>query len=167
MPPAKKGGTPPTKPPTKVPTKTGGNGGDDGGSIDVPSVDVAQEDEQPILKRRVDLLHGKLSQSRLPEDYEFSLSPSSLVGSWFHRLENDAIVWQGVVVGMGGQLPQEGPVYLCQIDRLDQGAEGVQRLIPLSRMVNDEDGYDWRFYDSQAEAKAAYAAWIAAEAARR
>jgi hypothetical protein len=164
MPPAKKGGTPPTPPPTTKPTRTGGGGDGGGGGSQVAAAAPEKADEDRfVLKRRVDLFAGKLTESQVPDDYEFSLNPGSLVGSWFHRLDNDAIVWQGCVVGIAGDLPMEGPVYLCQIDKLDVGAENVQRLIPLSRLVNDEDGYDWRFYDSEDQARAAYAAWVATE----
>jgi hypothetical protein len=164
MPPAKKGGTPPAQPPTKTPTKTGGGG--DGSQVAAAQPEADEDDQRFVLKRRVDLFRGKLDESQVPDDYEFSLNPGSLVGSWFHRLDNDAIVWQGCVVGIAGDLPMEGPVYLCQIDKLDVGAEKVQRLIPLSRLVNDEDGYDWRFYDSENEARAAFAAWVATERER-
>lgn len=160
-----KGGTPPVKPPVGTPVKTGGSGDDGDGEPQV-SVIVAPVSEDgeapPILKRRIDLLRGELADSRLPEEYEFSFDPHTLVGSWFHRLENDVIVWQGAVVAE----PRSG-VYLVQIDKLDTGAENVQRLIPLERMVADEDGYDWRFYDSEDAAKAAYVAWTTTEKARR
>lgn len=84
------------------------------------------------------------------------LDPGSLVGSWFHRLENDCIVWQGQVVGE----PQAG-VYLMQIDKLMPGASDVQRLFKMDVLTNDDDGYDWRFYDSESKARAAYAEWVA------
>jgi hypothetical protein len=164
MPPAKKGGTPPKQPPAQDATATGGGGDPEGGgAIAVPE---AGETERLVLKSRRDLLRGELAESQLPDDYEFSLDPSTLVGSWFHRLENDEIVWQGCVVGMAGALWDDGPVYVFEIDVLDVGAEHVQRLMPLRRLVNDEDGYDWRFYDSEDKAKAAYVAWVATKRER-
>jgi len=90
------------------------------------------------------------------------LDPASLVGSWFHRLVDGDMVWQGVVVGE----PQPG-VYLVQIDRLDIGAERVQRLIPIQRMAaDDHDGEEWRFYDDDERARIAFAAWVATERER-
>lgn len=142
-------------------TKFTGGGGDGGSSADPTEPTDLGEGERPILKRRVDLLQGEMRNSRLPDDYEFSFDPSTMVGSWFHRLENDRIVWQGVVVAE----PRQG-VYLVQIDRLDVGAEDVQRLVDIANMVNDEEGYDWRFYDSREIAVAAYAAWVATERER-
>jgi hypothetical protein len=91
----------------------------------------------------------------------FEFSPASLVGSWFHRLENDRMVWQGAVVAE----PQPG-VYLLQVDRLDVGAQNVQRLVAMASLLNDDDGYDYRFYDTQREAQAAYAEWVSTEGQR-
>jgi hypothetical protein len=142
-----------------VAPKTGGGGNGEGQGFGAEQ--IMGEEDSPILKRRIDLLHSTARESRLPDDYEFSFNPGSMVGSWFHRLENDEIVWQGVVVAE----PQPG-TYLVQIERLDVGAVNVQRLIPLERMVNDEDGYDWRFYDSQEDARSAYAHWNAVKAVR-
>jgi hypothetical protein len=156
--PAKQTGGPPVPPIPTTPTKTGGGGGgDDGhqpGDVLEPITRALAEDEQPVVKRRVDFLHGEQTRSVLPDDYEFSFSPKTLVGSWFLRLENDDVIWKGVVVAEPAHA-----TYLVQIDKLDEGAENVQRLIPLERMVNDDDGYDWRFYDSEAEARNAYVAW--------
>jgi hypothetical protein len=142
----KKGGTPPTQPPAPTPTKTGGGGGDDGlASAGTAAAAVATG------KRR----------KAIVTDAEFEFSIASLVGSWCHRLENDRIVWQGVIVAE----PQPG-VYLLQIDKLDIGAEHVQRLVTVAQMTSDEDGYDWRFYDTEGEATSAYARWVASERQR-
>jgi hypothetical protein len=139
-----KGGTPPTKTPTHVRSTTGGNDDGDGAEVFAPGA----TDGGPSGKSRKAIIKGD----------DFELSPLSLVGSWFHRLDNDRMVWQGVVVG------EVAPAtYLLQIDRLDVGADNVQRLVPLSALVNDEDGYDWRFYDTEREAQVAYAAWVASE----
>jgi hypothetical protein len=152
----KQTGGPPVPPATTAPVSTGGGGDDDAKPGDVlePIVRAMGDDEQPVLKRRIDLLHGESERSELPDDYEFSFSPKTLVGSWFLRLENDDVIWRGVVVAE----PSHG-TYLVQIDKLDVGAENVQRLIPLERMVNDDDGYDWRFYDSEQAARDAYVDW--------
>ncbi len=60
-------GVPPAKPPTQKARKTGGSG--DGSQQPVVAPDV-EEEEQPVLKRRVDLLRGEISESRIPESYE-------------------------------------------------------------------------------------------------
>jgi hypothetical protein len=83
---------------------------------------------------------------------DFAFNPASLVGSWFHSLENDEIVEQGVVVAE----PQPG-VYLVQLDKLAPGAEQVQVLMTLDTMVSNEN----RFYDNENEARSAYALWVA------
>jgi hypothetical protein len=139
-------------------TITGGGDGDDGPQIgDV----ITPDDEQPILKRRIDLLRGEQQESTLPDSYEFSFNPNSMVGSWFHRLENDEMVWQGVILGEPAHR-----TYLVQIERLAPGAENVQRLVTLDQMTSDEDGYDWRFYDSEHDCRAAFALWVASERER-
>jgi hypothetical protein len=157
--PEKQTGGPPSPPTTSAPVSTGGGGGDDHreGEVLEPLTRAMGEEEQPTFKRRIDLLHGESERSELPDDYEFSFTPRSMVGSWFLRLENDEIVWKGVVVAE----PVQG-TYLVQIACLDVGAENVQRLIPLERMVSDDDGYDWRFYDSEQEAQDAFVAWVTA-----
>jgi hypothetical protein len=100
------------------------------------------------------------SRKALVEHPDFEFNPASLVGSWFHRLENDEMVWQGVVVGE----PQAG-TYLVQIDRMGPGAANVQKLITMAMLTNDDDGYGWHFYDTEAQAREAYAAWVLSSAA--
>lgn len=83
------------------------------------------------------------------------LDPNSLCGSWFLVLEGGNPVWQGQVVAE----PQAG-VYLCEIDQLDIGARNVQRLFPLQQMVKVPGmEFEWRFYDTENEVRAAYAEW--------
>jgi hypothetical protein len=82
------------------------------------------------------------------------LDPNSLVGSWFLALENGSVVWKGVVVG------QPAPTtYLVQVDTLEQGVIDAQRLVTLDQMSNADDGYDWRFYDTEEGARDAFVAW--------
>jgi hypothetical protein len=69
-------------------------------------------------------------------DESFSLNPLSLVGSWFHRL------------------------YLCHVQRMAPGAEKVQVIVPVKAMTLADEGYEWRFYDSEAKALAAYQEWL-------
>ena len=137
----------PPAPPATTPS-TGGGGGDQRPDFVLVST---PEGVVKVWKRRKPMI----------QDEDFSFSPKSLVGSWFHRLENDAIVWQGAVIAE----PQPG-TYLLQIDTLDVGAKQVQRLMPLATLVCDEDGYDWRFYDTEDDARSAYAAWVATERER-
>lgn len=90
------------------------------------------------------------------------LSAETLVGSWFHALEEDVIVWQGIVVAE----PQPG-VYLLHVDTLEPGARNVQRLVGLEKMVDDEDNAsDWRFFDTEEQARNAYAEWLITEKER-
>ncbi len=132
-----------------IPTKTGG-GGDQDEIPQVGAVTAAPEDQAPIKCRK---------EWATSED--FSFAPHSLVGSWFHRLENETMIERGVIVAE----PQPG-VYLLQVDRIEPGAENVQRLATIQQLTNDDDGYGWHFYDSENEAKSAYANWIAHERQR-
>jgi hypothetical protein len=144
---ATRGGTPKTPAPPTTPARTGGGGDDDGQQVMVPG----HAHPGP----------GGPTRKAFIEAPGFEFSPASLVGSWFHRLENDRMVWQGAVVAE----PQPG-VYLLQVDRLDVGAQNVQRLVAMASLLNDDDGYDYRFYDTQREAQAAYAEWVSTEGQR-
>jgi hypothetical protein len=98
-------------------------------------------------------------QTRAEYVQTIDLDPQSLVGSWFHMVEDEEIVWQGVVVGE----PQAG-VYLCQIDRLGLGVERVQKLIDLNTMIgleDDQTSREFRFYDDADTARVAYANYVA------
>jgi hypothetical protein len=146
--PPKQGGTPPTQPPTTPPVRTGGGGdGDEQQSLKAAVAKMAELAEKYVGSRKA-----------FVTDEEFSLVPVTLVGSWFHRLENGEIVWQGVVVAE----PQAG-VYLVQLDRQEPGVENVQRLVTLQQMATDDDGYEWRFYDSEELARNAFGASITAK----
>ena len=131
------GSTPPTTPASTA--KTGGGG-------EESSVTVPQSVQSEASSK---------SRKALVEHPDFEFSPASLVGSWFHRLENDEMVWQGVVVAE----PQAG-TYLCQVDRFAPGQSNVQRLITMQMLTNDDDGYGWVFYDTEAEAREAYATYV-------
>jgi hypothetical protein len=148
------------QPPVVTPqTKTGG-GGDDDGQPQVPTPQqptAAQEEEQPILKRRLDLFGGELTASRLPDDYEFSFDPNSMVGSFFLKVENGEVLWLGRVIG---QPAADQLVYLVWVERQEPGAEKVQRIVPVQEMVSKDEGYEWRFYDTEAEVREAFASWV-------
>jgi hypothetical protein len=134
---------PPGGPPPEVPTQTGGGGDDDGESMRAAIAEMA--------KQAVALNSGGRKAFIL--DDAFQLVPASLVGSWFHTVENDEVVWQGVVVAE----PQPG-VYLVQIDKLEPGVMHVQIIVGLREMLDDT--HDWRFYDSEELAQNAYALWM-------
>jgi len=71
------------------------------------------------------------------------------------------MIWQGIVVAE----PQPS-MYLLQIDKLDIGAENVQVLAPLLEMLGETEDDGFRFYDTEDEARSAYAQWIATEGSR-
>ena len=81
------------------------------------------------------------------------LNPVSLVGSYFHRLEHDEIVWQGIVVGE----PANG-YYLLELEDSVPGASRHQRLFSIRQLADDGE---WRFYDTSDHWRGAYAEWIA------
>jgi hypothetical protein len=125
------------------PVQTGGGGG--GGGSTQAATPAADTPEQLVVKDRLEFV----------TDESFSLNPLSLVGSWFHRLENDVIEWQGVIVGEPGS-----GLYLCHVQRMAPGAEKVQVIVPVKAMTLADEGYEWRFYDSEAKALAAYQEWL-------
>lgn len=84
------------------------------------------------------------------------LAPHSLVGSWFHKLDDEVMVWQGIIVGE----PQAG-VYLLEIEQIGD-AKKVQRLVTLRSMVEAEKA-EWRFYDTDEEMRLAYTRWAQSE----
>jgi hypothetical protein len=138
----KEHGPPSGPPPPEVPTKTGGGGDDDDNSLREAIAQMAAQAVEQAAGSRKEFVTSE----------RFVLVPETLVGSWFHRLENGEIIWQGVVVAE----PQPG-AYLVQIDRQEPGVENVQRLIGLESMLADDDGYDWRFYDTEEQAQNAFA----------
>jgi hypothetical protein len=59
-----------------------------------------------------------------------------LVGKYFHSVnENNKVEWQGVVIGE----PHPG-WYLVQLLEWASGEPGVQRLVPIEKMIG------WLFY---------------------
>jgi hypothetical protein len=112
------------------------------------------------------------------QDEHFSLEPDSMVGSWFLVLFNRSPMWKGVVCGE----PQAGQ-YLCWLERLEGGAERVQRVFTMDTflglpeaakrfiegaygMENNqasvvEPALEWQFFDSDKQASAAWANWSA------
>jgi len=109
-------------------------GGGEGGGAD-----------EVVFKKRIELI----------EHEQFSLSPLSLVGSWFHRLENGEIIWDGVVVGE----VQPGR-YLCLVRKGLEGDFEAQVIMPIDSMLAKDEGYEWRFYDDKETMIEAYAAYV-------
>jgi hypothetical protein len=62
---------------------------------------------------------------------------TELLGQYFHSLENNAIKWQGLVIG---KLNDE--YYLVQLCEWLMGEPSVQRIVSIYDMR------DWFFYDS-------------------
>lgn len=81
------------------------------------------------------------SRERRKDILECPLSPASLVGSWFHKLEDDQVVWQGLVLAE----PQPG-LYLVELLDWTQGQARYQRIVRVESMTSEEP--EWRFYDS-------------------
>jgi len=77
---------------------------------------------------------------------EAGLSIASLIGSWFHTLENGTIIWAGLVVAE----VQPGK-YLCQVTKgLAGNTTGTAQLVfDLERMLARDEGYEFRFYDRE------------------
>jgi hypothetical protein len=112
-------------------------------------------------------------------DEDFSLSPDTLCGSWFHVLVEGEMIWKGVVVG-----EVQAGRYLCQIDVLESGAEQVQRVFSLDTLMGLGDearrliegavsgatapvigpSIEWRLFDSEDKANAAYVTWVSRSA---
>lgn len=118
----------------------------DGEDIAVPA--AGEQQDAPVAEDR----------DRRAFAADLPLNPLSLVGSYFHRVENGEMVWQGIVVGE----PQAGK-YLCQVEGALPGAADakVQVIVPLDAMLSKDEGYEWRFYDSEQAMVEAFAEWVA------
>lgn len=116
------------------------------GGLTVPE----QQQESPQLATE--------NRSRKALAGQVELDPHSLFGSYFHRLENGEMVWQGQVVGE----PQAG-VYLCQISGSLPGTtrQPAQIVAKLDDMLARDEGYEWRFYDTEEAMITAYAEYVA------
>jgi hypothetical protein len=90
------------------------------------------------------------SRKRREDVLACPLSPVSLVGSWFHKIEGGEITWQGVVIGE----PQPG-IYLLEVLDWKHGAPVEQRLYKLDHMVEEQ----WRFFDSDEWMRWRYDEW--------
>lgn len=93
---------------------------------------------------------------------ECDLDPLTLVGSHFLVIEEEKVIWKGLVVG------QPSPTtYLVSIDFLMTGAHKAQVLVPLAQMeLADDGGREWRFYDDTEACEQAWLEWIASETER-
>jgi hypothetical protein len=87
-----------------------------------------------------------------------ALDPTSLVGSWFHRVVNGELNWQGSIVA---QVDKDK--YLAHITSAVDMPDNVQLVIDVAEMVFKDEGYEWRFYDTEDKAQLAYIAWLSQE----
>ncbi len=126
-----------------------------------------EPDEQPEVEATHEGNPDVIPESPVAEDRnsrglaaDADLNPMSLVGRWFHRIENGTMVWAGIVVGE----PQPGK-YLIELDRCAEGAKGrsVQVLADLDSMLAKDEGYEYRFYDTESQMQDAYAEYLVAQ----
>lgn len=99
---------------------------------------------------------------------EVELNPQNLVGSYFHRIENGEMVWGGIVVGEIRSGPED-TIYLVHVygDGLEGSPKaGAQVAITLSRMLAKDEGYEWRFYDTEEAMREAFG-WYETRGAER
>jgi hypothetical protein len=138
-------------------------------------------DVDPETGAEVEL--GRIIKKRAPyvQDEEWSLEQNSMLGSWFHVVLDDDIIWQGVIVAEPAR-----QTYLVEIDKLEPGADNVQRLFTVDTMLGlgeearrllesaidslsapvIKPALEWRFYDSEGAALKAWQNWIAKRAQR-
>lgn len=83
---------------------------------------------------------------------EAELSPQSLVGSWFHRVEGGDLTEQGIVLAQVQAEPLD-VMFLVE-------SNGTQRLVKLQSMFPENDHYEYRFYDTDDQMREAYAEWV-------
>lgn len=117
--------------------------------------------EFDLLPKKDDELDQSLWKNRsgqvLADD--FALSPVSLIGSWFHRLENGMIIWDGLVVGMiGFNVLLE---VRSGLDGLDRST--AQVMLNVDKLTAKDDGYEFRFYDDREQMQSAYAEYLVKE----
>lgn len=62
---------------------------------------------------------------------------TDLVGQYFHKIENEKLTWQGLVIGK----PEAG-FYLVQLFEWLMGEPSIQRIVEIKEMS------EWFFYDS-------------------
>lgn len=130
----------------KKPRKTSSGLPED--AMDKPSQDgqtLADElGEQPVADVQPE---GGPVRDRIDLANRVDLAPDSLCGSWFHRVENGDLIWDGVVVG-----EVQAGIYLLGITYGLEGATEetkVQVLCDLVTMVVKDAGYEYRFYDTR------------------
>jgi hypothetical protein len=137
-----------------------------------------QKDEKKELEERAAELAARVDQlpGSAPEgmDYEqavahfgrdrkglaeyLALTPTSLVGSYFHRVEEGEIVWAGIVVA---ELAQGSgpPVYLLEVA---QGMSEDQRA-PVQVPATAEQLETFRFFNTREKAQDAYIEHVVSE----
>lgn len=122
-----------------------------------PDSEQLTAEEQSQLARDLAAMQEKLPEPGRKQDprrdfiLEADLDPGSLCGSWFLRFEAEDVVWQGLVIGE----PQPGK-YLCEVALANEPR--FQRVVPIEDMAGDpvDDGFEWRFYDTLEDLRAAF-----------
>jgi hypothetical protein len=97
------------------------------------------------------------ARDRRKQAEAFPLDPGSLLGSWFHKIENNKITQEGLVIGQ----PEAGH-YLLSVTSGLEGAEKstAQVIVRFEHMVTADEGYEFRFYDAEDLMRAAYAEFV-------
>ena len=127
-----------------------------------PEQPEATEEDTKLTKAAQDLVAetpGVSARDRYAIAELVELDPGSLVGSYFHRVENGSIVWDGLVVGdLGG-------CYLLDVTSGLAGAEqcSAQIVLPLDALFSKDEGYEFRFYDSASDMREAFAEYLTTE----
>ena len=118
-----------------------------------PKGPVVGEEGAPIFKRRREFI----------EHEDFSFSPTSLLGSYCHRVDpNDGMIWEGRIVGHMAEGQGEN-VYLVELTQSVEGQKRIPVQMPVrfAEMINKDDGHEWRLYDDEETMRAAAAEYIA------
>lgn len=85
-----------------------------------------------------------------------TLNPATLMGSYFIKFEGDEPRWWGQVVGQVADMNREGPVLLMNVELA--GQVPYQRAVAMVDLIgSDDDGFDWRFYDTDEHMRQAFA----------
>jgi hypothetical protein len=122
---------------------------------------VEDDDSSPELSDAAEeILHGGAEGEKARDRCKLAesvvLDPGSLVGSFFLRLENGEIIWDGMVVAE----PQAGQ-YLLSVRGLVGALRSPTQVVwALDRMVAKDEGYEFRFYDTREAMLAATAEYL-------
>lgn len=139
-------------PPTQTKVTTGG-GGDDDNDNDKTAAEVnTLVEELAGTEAENEAVRNRAKLAGLVH-----LSPDSLVGSYFHRVENGEIEWEGIVVG-----EMQPGMYLLHVTSGLEGAatHHAQVILGLEHLTAKDDGYEFRFYDNEETMRLAYVEFV-------